>query len=71
MDFNNLTSEDMDKILNVPFVFGLVAQGHIPTIENMLKENKNWEEIGKAIGWCPKTAHEHYQSYLKREKNDH
>jgi len=54
---------DLEKILNVPFLFGLKAQGHIPTIERMLSEGKDWEAIGKAIGWCPKTAQEHYERY--------
>ena len=56
--------EELEKILNVPFLFGLKAQGHITTIEKMLKENKTWEEIGEVIHWCPKTAKEHYERYL-------
>lgn len=43
------------------FYFGLKAQGHLPTIKKMLKENKSWEEIGKEIGWCPKTAEKFYE----------
>jgi len=46
--------------------FGLKAQGHIPTIEKMLKKGKSWDEIGKKINWCPKTAKEWYQ-----EEKDH
>ena len=51
-------------------VFGLEAQGHLPTIEKILEKWNNheypdldmvyskcvWEEIGKEIGWCPFTA---------------
>lgn len=48
------------ELLNAPVVFGLQAQGHIATIENMLKEGKSWEEIGSAIGWCYETAEKHY-----------
>ena len=46
--------------------FGLKAQGHLPTIEKMLKENKSWEEIGKEIGWCPKTAKKFYEIESKQ-----
>jgi hypothetical protein len=41
---------------NVPVLFGLARQGHIPTIERMLAEGKSWSEIGEAIGWCGETA---------------
>lgn len=52
---------DWDALLNAPVVFGLKAQGHLPTIGRMLGQGKTWEEIGKAIGWCPDTAKEHYR----------
>lgn len=55
--------EGFEQILNAPVVFGLEAQGHIPTIERMLDEQKTWDEIGKEIGWCPRTAMEHYYSW--------
>lgn len=54
---------ELEKFLNVPFLFGLKAQGHIPTIERMLAEGKDWEAIGNVIGWCHKTAKEHYERY--------
>lgn len=41
-----------DEILNAPVVFGLAAQGHIPTVERMLAEGRSWDEIGDVIGWC-------------------
>jgi len=40
--------------------FGLRAQGHIPAIERMLAEARCWDEIGRVIGWCPKTAAKYY-----------
>lgn len=43
--------------------FGLVAQGHIPTIEKALSDGKSWAEIGKLIGWCPKTAEKYYKEW--------
>ena len=49
-----------------PVIFGLKAQGHIPTVERMLAEGETWAEIGKAIGWCPKTAERHYGWYKVR-----
>jgi hypothetical protein len=54
-----------DLIMNAPVVFGLLRQGHIPTIEKMLKEGATWEEIGKEIGWCLETAKEQYGWYVK------
>lgn len=59
---------DINHIFNVPFVFGLKAQGHVPTIEAMLSEGKTWDEIGKKIGWCPKTAQKHWGWYLEGQK---
>ncbi len=44
--------------------FGLIKQGHVPTVGKMLAEGKSWEEIGKAIGWCPKTAKQHWLRYV-------
>jgi len=46
-------------------VFGLEQQGHIPTIEKMLKNGATWDEIGKKINWCVETAKEHYMRYTK------
>lgn len=57
----------MEELLNAKVLFGLAAQGHIGTIEKMLKDNKSWDEIGDAIGWCPITAKKHYGWYLERE----
>lgn len=54
-----------DILMNTPILFGLKAQGHIPTIERMLKEGATWKEIGKKIGWCPETAKEDYGRYVK------
>jgi hypothetical protein len=65
---NNEFDELMEIFNNSKFVFGLVNQGHIPTIEKMLKESKTWDEIGKQIGWCPNTAKEYYEKYLQNEK---
>jgi hypothetical protein len=58
---------DIEEALgNAKVVFGLKRQGHIPAIERMLKEGKNWDDIGEAIHWCPITAREHYERYLHR-----
>jgi hypothetical protein len=40
---------------------GLRAQGHMPTIKRLLSEGKTWEEIGRVIGWEPKTAERWYR----------
>jgi len=50
----------MEILMNTPVLFGLKQQGHIPTIERMLKDGATWKEIGKEIGWDPKTAKEHW-----------
>lgn len=53
--------DDVEKaLLNAPVKFGLVAQGHVPTIDRMIAEGKDWPEIGAAIGWEPDTAMRHY-----------
>ncbi len=67
---------------NLKIVFGLEAQGHIPTIQAELKKwNENeyetdmtynkhvWEKIGKIIGWCPFTASLAYFEWLDKNKN--
>jgi hypothetical protein len=54
-----------DALDNAPVVFGLIAQGHIPTIEKMLTQSKTWKEIGDAIGWDGGTAEQHYQWYAE------
>jgi hypothetical protein len=59
-----------DYIMNAPVVFGLQRQGHIPTIEKMLKEGATWEEIGKEIGWCAETAKEHYIWFILKKKEE-
>jgi hypothetical protein len=53
-----------------PVAFGLEAQGHLPRIEAMLAESppRSWEEIGKAIGWDPDTACQHYIWHLQDER---
>jgi hypothetical protein len=56
-------SELIGQLGSARVLFGLRAQGHIPTIECMLGEGKSWDEIGQAISWCPKTAKEHYERY--------
>jgi hypothetical protein len=55
------TDEGWEAVMRTPVVFGLRAQGHIPTIERMLAEGASWPEIGDAIGWCPDTAREWFK----------
>ncbi len=47
-------------------VFGLEAQGHIPTVEAMLAEGQDWKEIGRRIGWDGETAKQYYERHLAR-----
>ena len=43
--------ELLEKFGDTEILFGLIAQGHIPTIEKMLEDGKLWEQIAKEIGW--------------------
>ncbi len=63
-----LHGKEVEKLAKQKVVFGLKNQGHISTIEKMLSENKSWDEIGKAINWCPDTAKEHYQFFLESKE---
>lgn len=63
------TSEDRLVLdAQVRVVFGLEAQGHIPTIEAALEEGADWEEIGRRILWDSETARVYYERYLARMK---
>ncbi len=53
--------EAWNAVMRTPVVFGLRAQGHLPTIERMLADGASWQAIGKTIGWCPDTAREWYE----------
>jgi hypothetical protein len=50
----------------VRILFGLEAQGHIPTVEAALKEGADWNEIGRRIMWDGETARVYYERYLAR-----
>lgn len=67
---NPKTTDFPDELLNARVVFGLVKQGHIPTIEQMLAEGKSWDEIGQAIHWMPATAREYYEAYAQKKAFD-
>lgn len=56
-----ITKNPTKELLNQRILFGLRAQGHVPTIEKMLAEGASWEEIGKAISWDPATAKDFYE----------
>lgn len=47
-------------------VWGLKAQGHIPTIEKMLDQGSGWNDIARSIGWETETAKRHYHAYLNK-----
>lgn len=71
------------KEKNMKIVFGLEAQGHIPTIEKILKKWNTprpgiepvdmtydryvWEEIGREIGWEPFGASLAYFELLNKK----
>lgn len=41
--------------------FGLDAQGHVPTVLDMLARGDTWDAIGAAIGWTPSVAEDHWK----------
>lgn len=49
---------------NIRVAFGLKQQRLVTTVGIMLANGKTWEEIGSKIGWCPKTAKEHWISIM-------
>jgi hypothetical protein len=49
------------ELQNAPVAFGLDAQGHLPTIEQMLAGKKTWAEIANQIGWDEITLRAHWQ----------
>jgi hypothetical protein len=53
---------------DAPILFGLAAQGHIPIIEKMLAQGKDWNDIGKAIGWMPRAARSAYEAHARRNE---
>lgn len=55
-----------EKAVEVPIVFGLEAQGHIPAVEAALAEGADWQEIGRRIGWDGATAKAYYERHLAR-----
>lgn len=63
-----MTDDEMLDVLGRQRVlFGLEAQGYIPTVERMLGDGASWGEIGFAIRWCGRTAKDHYLRHLYRK----
>lgn len=60
--------EEINALLNAPVLFGLRAQGHLETIETMLRDGNSWDEIADAIGWERRTARSHYESAVGPEE---
>jgi hypothetical protein len=63
-----MTVEDFEAALDVPFLFGLSAQGHIPTVQWLLRHGADWEQIGEVIGWHGPTAEKFYKRWLERQE---
>jgi hypothetical protein len=55
-----------DELAGVPILFGLAAQGHLPTIETMLAAGSDWNEIRRRISWDGDAARRHYERHLAR-----
>lgn len=54
-------SSPLALLAEAPVVFGLRAQGHLPTVERMISEGASWQAIGQAIGWDGATAERYYE----------
>lgn len=59
-------TEPANPLSDAPILFGLEAQGHIPTVESMLRDGRDWPFIGRVIGWDGETAKSYYERYLAR-----
>ncbi len=44
-------------------VMGLRAQGHVPTVMQMLCDGATWKDIGAAIGWDGDAAHDWFDRF--------
>ena len=63
-----IVQDEIDALLmETPVLFGLRAQGHITTVEAMLRDGCTWTEIGKAIGWDGMTVERFYE--MERDTN--
>ena len=54
----------LTDLLDATVVFGLAAQGHLPTMQTMLANGDGWDAIAKAIGWERATARAHYELHV-------
>jgi hypothetical protein len=58
---------DIEKTLGkFNMVFGLTKQGHMPTIKQMLKDGKSWQEIGEKFGGT-QTQHANTTNWNRNE----
>lgn len=68
MSMRSTGGYDLGKLVgSTPIIFGLEAQGHIPTIEAALSEGADWQEIGRRIGWDGETAKSYYERHIARK----
>lgn len=69
-DYGISSTEPHDVLFDgsAKILFGLEAQGHVPKIEAMLRDGRDWPFIGRAIGWDGDTARQYYERYLKERR---
>ena len=63
-EIKGTSMDDLESFLARPGLclrIGLTDQGHMPKVEQMLKDRKSWDEIGKAIGWHGPAVKEWYE----------
>lgn len=48
--------------------FGLRQQGKLDIVTDMIADGASWEEIGRAIGWCPKAARRDWLWHVKNPR---
>jgi len=56
--------------MGIKMKIGLESQGHLGTVESMLKDGKSWDEIGRAIGWIGYAAKDWYVRH-HQDKGNH
>lgn len=66
-DLRKLSGLAGKVLADAPVAFGLEAQGHIQTIETMLADGADWQEIGRSINWDGETAKSYYERHLARK----
>lgn len=53
------------ELAGAKIAFGLSAQGHLATVEQMVTDGRSWEDIGAAIGWSADAVEQHWKWHVE------